>query len=186
MNWPATLILGYLFMGAELGLRDGLGLSPGGASPSLVVPFVVFIALHAPTTPALWTAILMGLCVDLTTQRGPEGLVIVGPNALGFLLGAYFVLTIRGFMIRRNPWVLVLLSILTSMLAGIVVVAIFSFRKIYHEPIDFGSGHQLIERFFASLMTGGAALIVAALLFPVVGVFGFVDPHLRRPIGRAR
>lgn len=186
MKWPPALIIGYLLLGAELGLRDGLGLSPGGAAPSLVIPFVVFIALHAPPTPALWTAILLGLSVDLTTIRGPEALVIVGPNALGYLLGAYFVLTVRGIMLRRNPWVLVVLSILSALISGILVVAIFSFRKVYHEPIDFGSSRQLVERFFAALMTGAAALVVAALLFPIVSVFGFADPHLRRPLGRAR
>lgn len=186
MRWPPVLVIGYLLLGLELGLRDGLSTFPGGAAPSVVLPFVVFVALHAPTLPALWTAILMGLSVDLTTLRGNEALVVPGPNALGFLLAAYFVLTVRGIMIRRNPWVLVLLSVISAMLAGVVVVAIFSFRRVFHEGIDFGSGEQLVQRFFAALLTAGTALIVAALLFPVSGVFGFADPHLRRSIGRTR
>lgn len=189
MRWPPVLVIGYLLLGLELGLRDGLKLGPTGmtgGSPSVVLPFVVFVALHAPTGAALWTALLMGLSVDLTTQRGSEAVVIAGPNALGFLLAAYFVLTIRGIMIRRNPWVLVLLSVLSSLLAGVVVVAIFAFRRVYHEGVDFAASEQLVQRFFASLLTAGTALIVAALLFPVSGVFGFVDPHLRRSIGRTR
>jgi rod shape-determining protein MreD len=187
MRWPPVVVIGYLLLGLELGLRDGLTLgASGGAAPSFVLPFVVFVALHAPHSPALWTALLMGLSVDLTTVRGTNSLVIVGPNALGYLLAAYFVLTIRGIMIRRNPWVLVLLSVLSSLLAGVVVVAIFTFRRIYHEGMDFGSSEQLVQRFFASLLTAGTALVVAALLFPVAGVFGFADPHLRRSIGRTR
>lgn len=188
MRWLAVLIIGYLLLGVELGLRDGLRMGTGGvgAAPSIVLPFVVFVALHAPTLPALWTAILMGLSIDLTTQRGGEALVIFGPNALGYLLAAYFVLIIRGIMIRRNPWVLVVLSVLASLLSSIVVVAVFTFRRFFHEAIDFAPTDQLVQRFFASLLTAGTALIVAALLFPVVSVFGFIDPHLRRPIGRQR
>lgn len=186
MRWPVVLVLGYLFLAAEIGLREGLSIGPRQSAPSLVVPLLVFVALHAPGVATMWTALLLGICVDLSTQRGPDALVIVGPHALGFLLGAYFVLTVRGVMIKRNPWTLVVLSVLAALLSHTVVIAIFTFRKVYGESVDFVAWQQLVDRFVRSLLTGLGALLSAALLFPIIGVFGFVDPHLRRPLSRSR
>ncbi len=186
MRWPVVVVFGYLFLAVEIGLREGLGIGPRNTSPSLVIPLIVFVALHAPALATLWTAALLGVVVDLSTLRGPGAVVVVGPHALGYLLAAYFVLTIRGVMIKRSPWTLVVLSIVAALLAHIVVVALFVFRKIYGEAIDFVAWRELVDRFIRSLLTGAAALVLSAVLFPVTGLFGFTDPHLRRPMSRSR
>ena len=95
MKWPLPLLLGYLLLALEAPVREALRLGPTAASPSLVFPLVVFIALLASNGAAMWTALLIGLAVDLTTLRGPGAIVIAGPHALGYAAAAYTILTLR-------------------------------------------------------------------------------------------
>lgn len=184
MRWPVVVMVGYVLVGLQMGLvNEFLRLGHTNAVPSLIVPFVVFVALFAPPLPALWTALLLGLTIDLASPRG-TGVIIAGPHALGFTLAAYLVITVRPIMMRRNPLTLMVLSIIASALAQLVVVAIFSFRGIYPDPFAWFPMRELIERLLSSLYTGATGLLLAFVLFPTMPMFGFNDAHLRRPLGR--
>ncbi|HNB59690.1 MAG TPA: hypothetical protein PK308_05195, partial [Phycisphaerales bacterium] len=130
MRWPAAFFVGWIILGIDVGVATSL--SPGQrALPSFALPFLVFIALHAPTIAVMWTAFLLGLFIDLTSPRAESATVVVGPHLLGFMAAAYFVLTVRGVMLRRRIVALIVLSIPAAMLAGLVSVFVLTIRSMY-------------------------------------------------------
>ena len=142
----------------------------------MVIPLVAFIALYAPRKQAMWAAIILGIITDLISpmSRVDGGLaVIVGPNALGYLLACHFILAIRGSLIRRNPLTLVIISIASSFIAQIVVIAIFTARNLGTNPLIWDAGDQLVQRSFSSLYTGLSALLLSFVFFALAAAFGF-------------
>jgi len=62
MRWMVFVIFAYVFLALETGARQIPALnSLGGISPSFVLCFVVFLALFAPRTIALWMCWLLQL-----------------------------------------------------------------------------------------------------------------------------
>jgi hypothetical protein len=192
MRWPLPFLLGYLLLALESPVREALRLGPTSSSPSLVFPLVVFVALLASAPAALWTALLIGLAVDLSTLRAAalgDPIVIVGPHALGYLLAAYTILTIRPIVMRKNPVTLVVLSIVGEILASIVVVAILGLRQIifrgsWADGLGLSLTSDLWHRIIGSCYTAAAAILLAALFFPLFSWFGFQDQSARRPFAR--
>jgi rod shape-determining protein MreD len=180
VRWPVALLFAYLALALELAISPALALGQTRVAPSFAVPFFVFIALFAPATPSLWTAVLLGLAVDLTSPRGPTGLVVPGPNALGFLVAAYMVLQVRGFMIRKNPLTLVFLAVVAAALAGLVVVLIFSLRGLYPDPFEFRGSSELWTRVLSAVYTAATAAVLALPLYILHGLFRFSEPSGRR------
>ena len=189
MKWPLPLLLGYLLLALESPVREVLRLGPTAASPSLVFPLVVFIALLASNTAAMWTALLVGLAVDLTTLRGPGAIVVAGPHALGYAGAAYMILTLRPIVVRKNPVTLVVLSIVGEALAALVVMAVFAIRR----TLFFGGWSDMLtgpllpdlwQRWIGACYTGVAAIALAALFFPLIPWFGFQDSSIRRTFTR--
>ena len=62
--------------------------SVGSITPLAMPCLVVFIALFAPETIALITALILGALVDLSPGYGDlaEGAHLIGPHALGYFL----------------------------------------------------------------------------------------------------
>jgi cell shape-determining protein MreD len=190
MKWPLPLLLAYVLLALEPPVREFLKLGP--ASPSLVFPLIVFIALLGSSTAALWTALLIGLVVDLTTLRGTGvggAIIIAGPHALGYTAAAYLILTLRPIVMRKNPITLVALSVVGEALAALVVVSVFALRRmLYHgawaDALPGALLPDLWQRCIGACYTGVAALVLAALLFPLIPWFGFQDPSIRRSFAR--
>jgi rod shape-determining protein MreD len=182
MNWVTVLIAGYLLTGLDLGLREGVQLWPTHIVPSLVIPFVVYVALFAPVTGALWTGLLVGLVVDLSTTRGPadSAVVIVGPHAIGFLVMAYFVLTVRTMVIRRNPLTLGALSAIGAAIGYLIAIVVLQIRAWYGDPISFSLTDEVLQRLGSALATGLSGMALSVVLFPMFPVFGFYDQSARR------
>lgn len=180
------LIVAAVLLGLEQAVKSPLAVGQTAIAPSVVIPLVVFIALFAPPLAALWTALLIGAVVDLATvwSNGVSELVVVGPCALGFVVGAYFVLTVRALLYRRNPITLMAMSVLASALAALVFVAIHSIRMLYTDAYTFHGLTELGQRLLASVYTGAAGLLLAFALFPMMPLFGFHDPRDRRFGGR--
>jgi rod shape-determining protein MreD len=189
MKWPLPLLMGYLLLALESPVREALRLGPTAASPSLVFPMVVFIALLASSTAALWTAWIVGMAVDVTTLRGSGAIVVAGPHALGYLAAAYLILTIRPLVMRKNPITLVLLSIAGEGMAAVVIVFLFAVRRtLWHgtwaDDIQSSLMSDLWQRIIGACYTGAAAAVLAAVLFPLTTWFGFQDQSLRRAFTR--
>ncbi|TVQ63802.1 MAG: hypothetical protein EA378_00730 [Phycisphaerales bacterium] len=185
MNWLVFAIAAWFVLGLEVGLKDIFQLGPTAIAPSFVVPLAVFIALAAPPRQTLWACLILGLGMDLTARVAGSPSVVVGPYALGFLLMGQLVLAARGLMIRRNPLSLVLLSVLGSIVASIVVVAIYTIRGLVFGPEPFPAGQQLVTRVLAALYTVLTAFGMSLLLLPAAGLFGFPhDQHRRFSVAR--
>jgi ABC-type transport system involved in Fe-S cluster assembly fused permease/ATPase subunit len=106
--------------------------------------------------------------------------VIPGPKALGLVIAAYMIVTVRT-IINRNTLAMIVFSILAMALSQIVVVAIMTFRSLYTAPApNWHASHELAQRMLSSLYTGASGAVLALLLFACVGLFRFHEPHTRR------
>lgn len=134
MNWSIFVIAVLLASALDAGLG---GLFEIGSTRAEILPsVVVFMALAAPKKLVVRAAIVAGLVADLfapTIVADGTPLVVLGPRALAFALGAAAVIPLRGLLYRQNPlsnsaavaifssftalgWIVV--SILRSVVAG--------------------------------------------------------------------
>ena len=177
MNWLAFVIAAWIALGLDVGLAGALSPLSGEIRPSFAIPLIVFVALQAPARSALWAALLLGLVVDLLNPMPRVGggvVTVVGPHAIGFLVGAQFVLAMRGIVIARNPLTMIILAILAAAIAAVVVVAFFTVRDFYPgHTIDWRATHELIVRLLSALYTGASALALSFPLFGLASLFGF-------------
>lgn len=187
MNPLSFLIAAWLMFGLELGLRDALELGATGIAPSFVIVLLAMISLLASKRAALWAGLLLGVLMDLThTMPGPGGfgaVVTVGPYALGSLLAAYSIVTLRALVIKRNPITLVFLSAVAAFLVNIVFVAIMTARSWYDPMIEFSPVAELLQRLGVAAYSGGLALVLGPLLLyfsPLLGFTAGDKRHQRR------
>ncbi len=177
MNVMLVVVLGWLALGLEMGLKATLGIRMGSvvAAPSFVVPLAVFICLCAPPMQAAWACVALGLFMDLTSPVTLPGdsLVVLGPYALGFFAAGQLVLALRGVVIRRHPLSVVMLSIMAAAVMQIVVTASLTVRSMLtDQAMVWSAGHELLERLASAVVTGGTALVVAFLLAPMAPLLG--------------
>ena len=183
MNWLLFTLVSCVLFGLEIGLRDALKLGPTGIAPSFVMPLAVLVAASAPRAQAWWGCLALGLITDLLNvvelkdQGGAFG--VVGPYALGYLLGGHFVMTLRGMIFRRNPFAIAFLTLLASVVCQSVVVAAYTLRGFY-DPIVWDATGQLMQRMGSALYTGGGAIIVSLALLPLSGMLGLTAGAPRR------
>ena len=176
MNWFFFILIGWVCFALELALLPVLDAGSRGVHPSMVVPLLVFIAMNAPKKPTLWAAIMLGVVLDLLSPvPAVDGgtITIIGPNALGFLLGVHFVMAVRGMLIRRNPLTMIVMSVVVMLIAQIIVVAIFTARGVGTDSLIWDAGDQLRQRLFSSLYTGISALLLSFVFFAIGPLFGF-------------
>lgn len=187
MNWIAFVIAAWVALGLDVGLSGALSPLSGEIRPSFAIPLIVFVALQAPARSALWAALLLGLVVDLINPlpRVGGGLVtIVGPNAIGFLVGAQFVLAMRGMVIHRNPLTMTILSIFAAAIASVIVVAFFTVRDFYPgQTVDWRATHELLVRLGSAAYTGFSGFALSLPLFGLAGLFGFSHAGFGGPGG---
>lgn len=182
MSWPVVLVIGYICVGLELVVSSELRLGSSAVAPSFVVPFVVFVAMFAPAAKVYWTALLLGLALDLLTAWNGET-VIPGPKALGLLLAAYFIVTLRT-LINRNTLALIVFSIVAMAISQVFLVAVMTLRSLYTVPAPTWHGRtELVQRTLSALYTGGSAAALGLLLFSCQNLFRFQEPYSRRVRG---
>jgi rod shape-determining protein MreD len=178
MNWFVFILIAWVCFGLELALLPVFDAGSGGVHPSMVVPLLVFIAINAPRRPTLWCAITLGIVMDLLRPiPAVDGgtFTVIGPHALGYLLGVHFVLAVRGMLISRNPLTMVVMSILVMLIAQIVVVSMFTARGIGDSSLIWDAGIQLRQGLFSSLYTGISALLLSFVFFALGPFFGFAS-----------
>lgn len=176
MNWFAFALATWVIFGLELALRPIFDAGSGGVHPSMVAPLLAFVAMNAPRKHTLWAAIILGVVMDLLSpmiRTDGGSAVIMGPNALGFLLAAHFILAVRGMLIRRNPLTLVVMAMAASAIAQVIVIAVFTARDMTHTPLVWYATDQLVQRSLSSLYTGISALLLSFVFFAAAPMFGF-------------
>jgi hypothetical protein len=177
VNRFAFILLAWVLLGLELGLKSALELGDTGIAPSFVVPLGIFIALGAPPTRAVWFCIVLGVLMDLTSSApvvagGAGGSTIVGPWALGMALAAQLVLALRGMMIRTQPLTMGFLSALGMGVAQIVIVAILTAHNLFHGDLAWRAGAELGHRLGSAAYTGVMGFVMALVLVPMAPMVG--------------
>lgn len=182
-------LVAWVAVGLETGLKPALQLGPTPIAPSFIVPVAVLIAMFAPSAVALWSCLLLGVLADLTWSipRTDTGLAtLVGPYALGYLLGGQLVLALRGVMVKRNPLTLGFLSGAAAIVVNVVVVAIITLHPfLYDEPIHWNPTSQLLARLSAALYTGVLGILLAPGLLAIAPFMGLPTPGTRRYFRRS-
>ncbi|MBX3363664.1 MAG: hypothetical protein KF866_02760 [Phycisphaeraceae bacterium] len=174
MNAIAFLVVAWVLLGLQLGLSETLRLGISGPAPDLLLVLAAFAALQAPVRTALWTAFLLGLVTDLTwtvARPGGSAVPVFGPHALGYVLGAQAIVSIRGNLIRRNPLTLGAVTLIAGVIAGVLVVAMMTLRTTY-DPIVWRAGSELATRMGAAVYSGVAGVITAFALLPLTPILG--------------
>ncbi len=169
-------VLGWLVLGLEAGTRGVLSVAIGplSAAPSFAIPLMVFICICAAPAQALWSALGLGLATDLIWQypTAAEPLTVMGPNALGFVCAAQFILAVRGLVIRRNPLTVGAVAIPAAAILHIVVVAVLTLRHAWDPTIVWAPTTELGARMISALLTGASGLVLGVLLMPLAPALG--------------
>lgn len=181
MNWPVFAILAYLLLGLERGLRDALAIGP--VQPSFLLALGAFIALSAPPMHAVWACLVLGLTLDLTggwpMLAGP-GQPIIGPYALGGVLMAQVILTLRGKLVRHHLATLSVLTFFGVLAAQIIVLILLSIQKLTGAPLAFEVGREVLVRLGSAGYTAILAVPLGLLLIAAAPLLGFTG-HGPRP-----
>ncbi|MBL4591548.1 MAG: rod shape-determining protein MreD [Phycisphaerales bacterium] len=176
MNWFVFAFVSWVGFGIERSLLVYFDAGQGGVIPSVILPLIVFLALHAPKTQTLWAAIFLGITADLLAPMvhvDGGASTVLGPHALSYLLVCQFIFAIRGMVIRKNPLTLVALTLIASLIAQIVLVAIFTIRGFGDDPIVFRAGAELFQRSLSAVYTGLGAIVLSFIFFALEPAFGF-------------
>lgn len=176
MNVFLAVLLGWLAIGLETGLKQTLSVKLGSVvgAPSFVIPLVVFIALCAPHSAALWASLLLGVGVDLMAPRasGPSSVTVVGPYAIGMVLACQMVLIARGLVFRRNPLTVMALSLPAALVCHIWVCAVFTARRVFDSGFEWSAGSEVVSRALSSVLTLGTGLTLGLMMMPLAGLLG--------------
>lgn len=186
MSGAAFVILAWIFLGAELGLKDALALGPMNIAPSFMFCLLTFLAMFtAPPRPS-WIALALGIMMDLTfripLRDGAGSATIIGPYAISYLLSVQLITALRGVVIKRNPLTMGFLALVGSVVCNVSLVAIFTFRLWYGDPIELGThpSRELLARLASCAYTGGLATLLALVLFPAGAWMGIGGGTKRR------
>lgn len=143
----------------------------GGVSPSTTATLIVFVALFAPRSTALWSALAAGLLLDLSLPAASQGdrtLFVPGPYALGFAFGAQLVLLLRSMVFRRNPVAVGLLTAPFLVAVTLVWMTIWSLRALHPDTILPWSGGnaagEFLQRLGWAAYSGGIGIAFGWLL----------------------
>jgi len=189
MNWIVFAIAAYLLYIAETGLRELLAVDLAwvgvGVAPSFLLVLLVFVAVSATPRALAWTALVLGALVDLSTVYGSGGaasdMVVLGPSALGFLVGGYVGIQLRGLVFRESVATHAVLTFVVGLFAHLVAVALLTARGLpmpLGQPVPgFSAADEMVRRFFSLLYTAILALPLSYVLLRTTPVWGFVAGH---------
>lgn len=168
MNWAIVAILGYLLTAAGAGLQPAW--SVGGLAPLPGLVLLAWVGLRSSAMGAMWTGLLLGALIDLSTV-GPSGQTVLGPYALGGLAAAYSVLRTRAALLRSSIWTLSIMTVQAGIVAHLVMVSLLVLRRLPFLAGAEGGGYSAIGELFEGI---GVALITGLLALPLGWALGRV------------
>ena len=136
MRWSIFIVMAAIALTMDQAFFHVLAV--GNIFPGICGTLVVFVALFAPRLTALWAAMIVGLMLDLgTASSTTEGVAfhVLGPHALGLVLGVYLVLLLRSVVVRRNPFTVGMLVFPCLVAMGLFSMGIWSLRDLYTETL---------------------------------------------------
>lgn len=193
MRWITYSVFVYLTLVLEKDLMGTLSLEVlGGLRPRLAGCLMVYVALFAPRASVLWGGWLLGLLVDLCVPpalSGPGGVTyLIGPHALGFVLGCTFILQLRAMVFRRRTLTFAMLTVGFVLIDGIVAVSLVTIRSWYPgsggEVAPLSGLQQLMAYVGIALYSGLFAIPVGWLLHRTTPLWAFQTVRSRPSIAR--
>jgi rod shape-determining protein MreD len=151
MRWLAFAILAYLVIAIQMALAGFI--KYGIASPNLVLPIAVFIAINARREDALIAVFILGFLQDLFTVQPP------GLYAFSYGLVGLFVVGARPAVYRDHP----LTHLFVTLVGGLVTAAVVLLNE-WAYPIL----HHAIDAPKPSVSLALAAAVYSALLAPIL------------------
>ncbi len=179
MNWLAFTLVAYIFLAMQAGLASLLGMPDAqGVMPNFLLIFAVYIGLMAPTRTVAWGMLTLGLLANLLTVPVPDG-IILGPEALGFLAGAFAVLQLRTLLFRESVITLAIMVFFVGIFIHLVTVALYTGRGLpflLGDPVPgWSASYQLVRRFFELLYSAAAAVPIGFVLMRGKSFFNFAS-----------
>ena len=165
MRFIPTLILAYLALGLQSGLAQHIQIRD--ASPNLVLPVVIFIALYASRDSALLGTYLIGLMQDMLSM------VPLGVNPLMYAAITAAVRMTQPAIPREHWLTHILLGLAGGVLQG-VILSIVGLRMPPRPPVEM--------LLVSTLYTAALCPILLRPLLASRRIFGF-QPE-RKMLGR--
>ncbi|MBI1374970.1 MAG: hypothetical protein GC159_19810 [Phycisphaera sp.] len=175
MRWWVFAILAYLLLALQVGLADAMAWeSPyGPVAPRFLLLLAVLVGLWASESVVFTAWGVLGLLTDLASPYA-GGLHLVGPYALGYLAGAYFILQVRPMLFRRHPLTIASMMMVSGGAIHLVVIVVFFTRKILGYPLpDWSAGDEVMLRLLILLYSAAVGGVLSVVLVRMVPLFGF-------------
>ena len=186
MNWLVFAIFAYASLVIDTGLRDLLALSVPWLSADPLTPtfcfiLLAFICVSAPPSVCYWAGLILGLLLDLSRPFAVTGqvfdVVIVGPMALGCLLGAAVGVQLRTLVFRESAVTQAIVTFVVGLFANLLAVAMLSMRGLpwpVGEPVPgFSAADELSHRFLGLVYTALLAMPVGYVLLRTSVLWSF-------------
>ena len=173
MRWFTFIFAAVFCVAMDDSLMRVLSIGPTlQVQPRLTMALIVFIALLAPRSHALWACWILGLIMDLTWDIQVEGSTrvqqnIIGPHAIAAVTCCLAVLTVRTSVFRQRALTIGLVAFGGMALTHLIVVIIFGIRSWYPTDVVWSTlpfGQELARRFLIAAYTGALAIPVGWLL----------------------
>jgi len=177
MNWLVFAITSYIFLLLQVGLTPLLGIPDArGVSPDFLLILAVYIGLLAPTKTVAWGMLTLGILANLLPGPEPTG-PILGPEALGYLAGAFAILQLRTLVFRESVLSLVIMVFVVGIFIQLVTVALYTGRGLpflLGSPIPhWSASDQLVHRFLELLYSVVIAIPLGIVLIRLKPAFNF-------------
>lgn len=157
MNRLVFGISAYVLLALQRGLVPAWEV--GGTTPNLLLILAAFVGVSAPRTTALLALLILGLLLDLMPGPLRDSGVILGPHAVGFLVGGYALLQLRGMLFRESIITIVVMVGVLGGFCALVEATIYLFRGLpwlANDPLSWSIarqlGHEAREVFYSALV----------------------------------
>lgn len=179
MRWLVFIIAAAIAVALDMGMASAMTLrSLGFVTPSFAGCLVAYMALFGRTDHVLWGAWFLGVLTDLSpgSTEGQELVFIIGPHALGYVLGAWIILNIRSMVFRHRIFTLCVCTMICVLSAGFLVVVIgivrFWLPFTGGAVVPFGL-KELVQFVGDAIYSGLLAVPFGWLLFQVMPLWRF-------------
>jgi len=176
MNRALFVLLLWVALGLEVGLKEALRLRDLPIAPSFAFCCLTLVAMFASPHVVRWTALAVGLMMDLLSvlplRDSLADVRIVGPHMLGFLVGCEIIMLVRGSTIRRNPLTLGFLAGTGALASAVVLVCVFTLRAWVLDPLTSDLWFQTWTRCLSAIYTGFLGVVLAFALLPLAPMLG--------------
>ncbi|MEQ9617451.1 MAG: hypothetical protein RLN60_05390 [Phycisphaerales bacterium] len=182
MNWFVFAIFTWLAIGLDEGLADVFQPFGWAVTPSFAHVLLVFVCVWAPSRSAYAAALIIGAAQDFVAAvpagvETSQDVVVLGPHALGALLGASLIVNLRSVMIKKSLVSMFVLTFFGVTLLEIVVTASLSIRSIYPNGISYPSpSRALLVGLGSAVYSSLLATVLSTPLNALSGLFHFRSP----------